>query len=619
MAAGGGERDPVTIGPYRLVNRIGEGGMGVVHLALDSQGRAVALKVLRAHVAADPEARLRLRREVETLRRVQHRRVAGVLDADVDGELPYLVTQFVPGRSLERLVQEDGPLTTPDVVRLGCALAEALQAIHDVGVVHRDVKPPNVVLVDGEPVLIDFGIAHVAEDTRITVAGLVMGTPGYLSPEVSIGEPVAPPTDWWGWGATLAFAATGRNPFGTGPVEVVLDRVRRGTVDLAGVPEPVRTALSAALIVDPGHRPPGAQLVGMLSARPVVVLTEPVPAVTTTMHVDADDMPFLVASAPAARATTPLMTPPTRPYTPAPGPPSASPPGRAPLGPNGYARFHTSPTPTAPPASVSPSPSSGQPSSGQPSPVHSAANVPARAPAGLAAPAPAPTAVAPHQNAPPAAVPAASVQLQPQELRHPDQAPVPSDHLARSGVLACAWLAVTALATVTPVMAALMAVAGMVLARTVDRSMSALWRRRAGIGVRGSDVPMTLLALPWRVLLSVLATIPALFMPLAAGIVTVFSVGVIPAGSGVPLGSQHPVSLAAGMGVALLIAWWGFGGSSLRRGTRLTARAFAPGDWGPPIAAGLLVLVVLACLAVASRGVVDWSPLNGPPGASTGL
>src|SRR3954464_6807316 len=257
-------REPTMIGPYRPVQRIGEGGMGVVHLALDERGRAVALKVLRDHVCADPEARARLRREVDTLRRVHSPHVAEVLGADLDGERPYLATRFVPGRTLEEHVRADGPLLAEDVVRIGLVLAEALDSIHRVGVVHRDVKPANVLLLDGDPVLVDFGIAHLADQTRITRAGLVIGTPGYLSPEVVAGWPVTPSTDWWGWGSTLAFVASGRSPFGSGPVEVVLDRVRQGRPDLDGVDPRLVPVLAAALSPDPQRRPPAGALVSPL-------------------------------------------------------------------------------------------------------------------------------------------------------------------------------------------------------------------------------------------------------------------------------------------------------------------------------------------------------------------
>jgi len=231
---GGTAQGTQFIGPYRLVNRLGEGGMGVVHLALDPSGRAVALKVLHAHTGADPDARRRLAREVETLRRVRHRNVAQVLDADLTGPSPYLVTAFVPGRTLEEAVRAQGGLPAAQVARLGRSLAGALEAVHAVGIVHRDLKPANVMLLDGEPVLIDFGIAHLVDESRITMTGLVMGTPGYLAPEILDGHPVTAATDWWGWGACLAYAATGRPPFGTGAATAVLDRVRRGASDLAG-------------------------------------------------------------------------------------------------------------------------------------------------------------------------------------------------------------------------------------------------------------------------------------------------------------------------------------------------------------------------------------------------
>ncbi len=246
---------PVRLGPYRLAHRLGEGGMGVVHLAHDEQGRQVAIKVLRAHIAHDSEARARLAREVSTLRRVRHPLVADVLDADVDGERPYVVTRFVPGAGLDAVVRDQGPLSAEALSRLGMGLSSALSAIHSVSVVHRDLKPANVMMLDADPVVIDFGIAHVADDVRLTSTGLVMGTPGYLSPEVIDGAAVTTATDWWGWAATLAFAACGRPPFGKGPMDVVIDRVRRGQCELSGVDERLRPLLTAALAVDPDHRP----------------------------------------------------------------------------------------------------------------------------------------------------------------------------------------------------------------------------------------------------------------------------------------------------------------------------------------------------------------------------
>ena len=252
------------IGPYRLLHRLGEGGMGVVHLGLDRAGRAVAIKVLRAHVAHDPDARARLTREVSSLRRVRHPLVAEVLDADVDGDQPYVVTRFVPGPGLDAVVKDEGALPAARLTVLGRGLSQALGAIHAAGVVHRDLKPGNVLVLDGQPVVIDFGIAHVADDVRLTSVGLVMGTPGYLSPEVIDGEPVGTATDWWGWAATLAFAASGRPPFGRGPMDVVIDRVRRGQCDLDGVDRRLQPLLVAALDVDPRRRPDADEVLNAL-------------------------------------------------------------------------------------------------------------------------------------------------------------------------------------------------------------------------------------------------------------------------------------------------------------------------------------------------------------------
>jgi hypothetical protein len=238
--------------------------MGVVHLALDPSGRAVAIKVLREHIAHDSEARDRLRREVETLTLVRDPRVAAVLDADTEGPRPYIVTRYIPGPALDVVVSKSGPLQGDALLRLGRGLLDALNAIHGAGVIHRDLKPANVILLDGDPVIIDFGIAHVADDIRLTMTGLVMGTPGYLSPEVVEGAPVTEATDWWGWAATLAFAASGVPPFGRGPMDVVLDRVRRAQADLSGVDQRLVPLLKAALSPIPAQRPSAEEVVRAL-------------------------------------------------------------------------------------------------------------------------------------------------------------------------------------------------------------------------------------------------------------------------------------------------------------------------------------------------------------------
>ena len=254
------EHTPDRLGPYRLLDRIGEGGMGVVYLARDPEQRSVAVKVLRPAVAGDPNARRRLAREVETMRRVRSPFVAEVLDTDVTSETPYIVTRYVPGRTLDEVVTQEGPLSGARLIRVAAGLADALAAIHAAGVVHRDLKPGNVMLMNGDPVVIDFGIAQALDSTRLTMTGMFMGTPGYLSPEVIEGQSSTSFSDVHAWGATVAFAATGRPPFGTGSYETIFYRIVNGKPDLSGVPAPMAELLAAALRRDPAQRPAAIQL-----------------------------------------------------------------------------------------------------------------------------------------------------------------------------------------------------------------------------------------------------------------------------------------------------------------------------------------------------------------------
>jgi Protein kinase domain len=260
---------PGKIGPYRLLEKIGEGGMGVVYLARDADHRAVAVKVLGPAVTDDPNARRRLQREVETMRRVRSPYVAEILDADVTGPSPYIATRYVPGRTLDDVVRKSGPLRGAALERLAAGLASALAAVHAAGVVHRDLKPGNVMLDGGNPVVIDFGIAHISDATRLTQTGMVMGTPGYLPPEVIEGQPSSGAADVHSWGATVAFAATGRQPYGSGTYQTIFYRVLQGKAEISGVPGSLLPFVSAALSVDPRSRPTAqslAQRCGALAA-----------------------------------------------------------------------------------------------------------------------------------------------------------------------------------------------------------------------------------------------------------------------------------------------------------------------------------------------------------------
>lgn len=258
--------------------------MGTVHLALDAEGRAVAVKVLRPHLVADGQGRSRLAREVEALRLVVGQHVAEVLDADVEAPSPYLVMRYVQGRSLTERVERNGPVRGEELLALATGLARALVAIHGVGVVHRDLKPGNVLLADGEPVVVDFGLAQLVDDTRLTATGMLLGTPGYLAPEALAGAPAAPAADVHGLGATLVYAATGHPPYGTGPFEVVLSRVMQGEPDLDDVPEHLRTLLRRTLARDPDARPDADELLDALTGRERDATTQVQPVATTRLQ-----------------------------------------------------------------------------------------------------------------------------------------------------------------------------------------------------------------------------------------------------------------------------------------------------------------------------------------------
>jgi serine/threonine protein kinase len=194
-------------GPYRLLEFLGEGGMGVVRRALGHDDREVAIKLLKPELTGNADFRHRLAREVDTMRRVRSPYVAEVLDADVSAQRPYVVTRFIQGLPLDDAVRAGGPLHGEPLRRVAAGLAEALVAIHGAGVVHRDLKPNNVMLVDGSPVVIDFGIAHAVDATRLTRLGQVVGTPGYMGPEIIEGTMPGPAVDVYGWAATVTFAA----------------------------------------------------------------------------------------------------------------------------------------------------------------------------------------------------------------------------------------------------------------------------------------------------------------------------------------------------------------------------------------------------------------------------
>ncbi|MFF7249719.1 protein kinase [Embleya sp. NPDC008237] len=257
--------DPKRVGPYVLLLPLGSGGMGKVYLGRSAAGRAVAVKVIRADFAADDHFRDRFRAEVAAARRVSGAFTAPVVDADPDGDPPWMATAFVSGLSLHEAVHRHGPLPEPSLRMLLAGLSEALVGIHAAGVVHRDLKPGNVLLALDGPHVIDFGIARALDGTSFTREGTVVGSPGYMSPEQSLGRPVTTASDLFSVGATMLYAASGQRPFGSGPPAAVLRRVVGDQADAAALPPSLREMVAACLDKDPARRPTPHALIDFVS------------------------------------------------------------------------------------------------------------------------------------------------------------------------------------------------------------------------------------------------------------------------------------------------------------------------------------------------------------------
>ncbi|MFI9099807.1 serine/threonine-protein kinase [Streptomyces fildesensis] len=316
--------DPRRVGPYELQKRLGAGGMGEVYLGRSRSGRAVAVKLVRAEIAADPGFRSRFRREVDAARAVSGFWTASVVDADPEAERPWVASQYLEAPDLGVLVQRDGPLPEAALRALGAGLTEALASVHAAGLVHRDLKPGNVLMVDDGPRVIDFGISKALEGaTMLTGTGAVIGTPGFMSPEQATGGRVGAESDVFSLGSVLAFAATGRAPFGTGTVPALLYRVVHDEPDLGGVPAALRPVVAACLAKDPRDRPGTDALIDTLTAareeppahRPTVVAPAATPPATPPAP-----LPAVVAftAAPPTATAPPVAAP-----APAPAPVAA--------------------------------------------------------------------------------------------------------------------------------------------------------------------------------------------------------------------------------------------------------------------------------------------------------
>jgi serine/threonine protein kinase len=305
------DHDPRQVGGFRLQARLGAGGMGRVYLGYSPGGRPVAVKVVHPDLARDPEFMQRFRREVNAAQAVSDAYTAAVVGAGPDDSPPWLATTFVPGPSLADLISRAGPLPEDAVWRLAGGLAEALQAIHAQGLVHRDLKPGNILIAGDGPRVIDFGISRVTGGTVVTATRMTIGTPAYMSPEQAEGDTVGPSSDIFSLGSVLAFAATGTSPFGGGAeMFAVAYRVVHGEPNLTGVPASLRPMIDACLAKDPAARPVLGQLL-----RDVSVGAAAHPQVTPGRF-----WPDQVSAVLESSAFTPALPPLTQ--APQPGPPT---------------------------------------------------------------------------------------------------------------------------------------------------------------------------------------------------------------------------------------------------------------------------------------------------------
>jgi serine/threonine protein kinase len=307
------DHDPRLVGGFRLQARLGAGGMGRVYLGYSPGGRPVAVKVVHPDLARDPEFMQRFRREVSAAQSVSDAYTAAVVGAGPDDSPPWLATTFVAGPSLSDLVARSGPLPEHAVWRLAGGLAEALQAIHAHGLVHRDLKPGNILIAADGPRVIDFGISRTTEGTVVTATHTTIGTPAYMSPEQAQGHPVGPSSDVFSLGSVLAFAAAGAAPFGSSGTEMfaIAYRVVNGEPDLSRVPAALRPVIDACLAKDPAARPAVGQLIADVAAGAAAH-----PGVTPGRF-----WPDQVAAVLESSAFTPVLPPPA-PLTP---PPQRSP------------------------------------------------------------------------------------------------------------------------------------------------------------------------------------------------------------------------------------------------------------------------------------------------------
>jgi serine/threonine protein kinase len=259
--------DPTTVAGHRLAGRLGEGGQGTVYLGHTRTGRPVAIKILHARLAADTTARKRFAREIHAAARVAPFCTARVLAADLDGDTPYLVSEYIDGPALQQAVRQHGPMHGADLRHLAIGTLTALAAIHQAGIIHRDFKPANVLLSAHGPKVVDFGIARALDHTS-TLTSQAIGTPAYMAPEQLDGTTVTPATDLFAWACTIVYAATGGPPFGNDSVPAVIGRILEEEPGLGTMTGPLRDIAARCLAKDPAQRPTAQDLLTHLLGGP---------------------------------------------------------------------------------------------------------------------------------------------------------------------------------------------------------------------------------------------------------------------------------------------------------------------------------------------------------------
>ena len=558
------------IGGYTVVAPLGSGGMGTVYRAVDGGGDAVALKMLHPHIGSDAVARDRLRREVHALQKLRHAGVAAILDAEADSTEAFLVTELVAGDNLEEHVRERGPLDAEQLLDLAEGLPDALVAVHGAGVVHRDLKPSNVIMGDDGPVLIDFGIAQAADASKLTAEGLVLGTPGYLAPELLDGDEPDAGSDFWGWAAILAFAATGRDPFGSRPLEAVLARARSGEVDLDGLGPLTAQTLRRALQPAATDRISPDDVVAALTL--VVAEGEPIADETGTAVLVSNDVVGTTVLAPEP-ATVAVATP----------PPVVANDGR---------------TRAFDPAAGQ-VPEAGDDLEGEYD-------------------------VDGEWDEDPDGVDWISEDLDASEEPEPEGSGYQRPPARRRwGTLLAAALLLGSAGALYPGVTLVVFTLLVVVVRTAGSTVEAMHGRRERAGQRRSDRAVAVATTPWHLLRALVGLVPSLVVGASVVVILLgvswwligdghWVVGDSPSGQE-PQGLTASVLVGAIVLVGAATVWWGPLSLMTRTGARRVLAVVAPGRTGALVATVVLLAASAICIAKILTGTpITWAPLPTP-------